>query len=217
MPSRIHSGHTTETSHFATPNYSSSSSLGPTKGLMPSTSSSLINWNGERLAPVTPQPSRFISPASLSYSSLSAGGAHVFTEYASGGNPVSPPELFPMPDHLHSHYSSNGNIWAPYPAEDASIPIAGSDNQGAYSMHGHAPVTSHVSAGASPSVDVNSAGASYGLSERANIPELVHYGVDPRGSISLAMVGSASAPELDSSSSETLFTMDTDNFFNPNF
>jgi len=82
-------------------------------------------------------------------------------------------------------------------------------------MHGHAPVTSHVSA--SPSVDVNSAGASYGLSERADIPELVHYGVDPRGSISLAMVGSASAPELDSSSSETLFTMDTDDFFNPNF
>ncbi|PPQ72756.1 hypothetical protein CVT24_012796 [Panaeolus cyanescens] len=112
---------------------SASTTPQPAPPVVRSTSSSLLNWNGERMVPAAPQPTQFVSSTSVTLSSISAGldsgGNPLLSDFTSGGNPIAPSQLF-NPVGNGTHYLPNGDIWMSqihsYPSENNT----GSHTQG---------------------------------------------------------------------------------------
>ncbi|KAH9483644.1 Repressor of filamentous growth 1 [Psilocybe cubensis] len=103
----------------------------PLPRLLQASSSSLLNWNGERMVAAVPQPTQFLSSTSVSLlSGIDISGGSMLTEFTSGGNPIAPSQLFNMGQ---GHYSAQGDIWMPqlqsYP-EEAAAPTAAGDELG---------------------------------------------------------------------------------------
>ncbi|KAJ3479564.1 hypothetical protein NLJ89_g12323 [Agrocybe chaxingu] len=125
IPTGLHSAPAFTSSGYVSPNFSST----PTPQALPErtmhpASSSLLNWNGERLVPAAPQPTYYLSSAPTHLPPpphIDPNGSIVVTEYTSGGNPLPSSQLFAAPP--GTHYQQNGDVWmsATYPSEESTL------------------------------------------------------------------------------------------------
>ncbi|CAA7260846.1 unnamed protein product [Cyclocybe aegerita] len=221
IPTGFHSAPAFISSGYASPNFSSTPTpQAPPEQTMHPASSSLLNWNGERLVPAAPQPTYYLSstPNHLPPPShFDGNGNIVVTEYTSGGNPLPSSQLFAVPP--GAHYQQNGDVWMPatYPSEDSmlSAPQEGDTSGGVLDpqlMHGMAAASGPVVGGTAA---IAQPGFNDIVAPRAQMPSMGVFGVDlaRKASAQMDVLGSG-APE---SNTETLFNMDTDDFFNPRF
>ncbi|PPQ82378.1 hypothetical protein CVT25_008339 [Psilocybe cyanescens] len=124
--------HSRLTSDVVQGEYSASPISHPTTRLLQPSSSSLLNWNGERMVASVPQPTQFLSSTSVSLlSGMDIGSGPMLTEFTSGGNPIAPSQLFGV---NQPHYSADGDIWMSqlqnYPGEDTAARTAAGDELG---------------------------------------------------------------------------------------
>ncbi|KAF4614950.1 hypothetical protein D9613_003326 [Agrocybe pediades] len=105
----------TGTPHYHSPQYSLSPTPLPAPGLVSSMSSSLLNWNGERMVPTRPQPTQYLSSTCVSsLPEMIVENEVMMSEYTSGGNPIPSSQLFAVDSTHNNHYQgAEHDVWLP--------------------------------------------------------------------------------------------------------
>ncbi|PPQ66032.1 hypothetical protein CVT26_010788 [Gymnopilus dilepis] len=200
LPLRLQS-----TAPFMAKDYSQSPKPQPPAPIIHSTSSSLLNWNGERMVASPPQPTQYVSSTSVSlFSGVDIANGPTLAEFTSGGNPIESAQCLDM---NAGPFQPNGDIWMPlstYSSDDRSTSTT-LTNPSSESFE-----ASSIQAQSDSSLpQTPSSMAIYEEPEEDRMIDLVDYAMNSTNCGSIDMLGGGSA------SHESLFAIEAEDLFAP--